>query len=346
MRKIAYLAALASWAAIAAPAIAQDHSSHGDHAEEGGVPDAHGTMDHAGMDHGNMDHDAMDHGDMDHSMPQAAMEMPGDAAPMDHSMHHGHAPDASGDPADQPGDALPPPVPTDHAADAVFSAEVMSRSREHLYGDMRFATFSAGLDMLEYRLRDGKDGYAFEGAAWYGGDIDRAVVSIEGEGTFGEAAETVELSAYWRHAIDPWFNLQLGVRHDFRPDPQRTYAMAGIEGLAPYWIETQVQAFISDQGDIHLRADAAYDQRITQRLVLEPEIELDLALQDVPELGIGSGFDKLELSARLRYEIARNFAPYLGVSWERKLGKSADFALDEGEDPSVLALIGGVRFWF
>lgn len=317
----------------------------------------HSTMDHSAMDHGAMDHGSMDHSTMDHStMDQGAM----DHSTMDHSAmghgasgasadpHAGHVmPSAgTGDAADTPGDAPPPPAPTDFAADAIFGSSVMAGSRHHMYEHTRFEGGVIGVDMLEYRSRQGKDGYAFEGSTWVGGDIDRAVLGYEGEGSFGESPESIEVQGFWRHAINPWFNLQLGARHDFRPDPERSYAMVGIEGLAPYWIETQARLFVSDKGDVHARLEAAYDQRITQRLVLEPEVEIDLSAQDVPELGIGKGIEKFELAARLRYEIARNFAPYVGVHWERKVGDSADYARAEGEDVSATSLVTGLRFWF
>ena len=116
--------------------------------------------------------------------------------------------------------------------------------------------------------------------------------------------------------------------------------------MLPYWIEGEGQLFVSNKGDVHLSATASHDLRVTQRLVVEPKVELDVALQDVPELGIGAGFDKVKLSARARYALARNFAPYIGISWERKLGGSADFARLAGEKSSVVSLLVGLRAWF
>jgi copper resistance protein B len=262
---------------------------------------------------------------------------------MDHSAHAGHA---AGTPDDSPGNAPAPPIPTDHAADAIFSPQVMERSRQGVYDEMTFRGLALQVDQFEYRARSGSDGYAFEGEAWYGWDIDRAVVAFEGEGGFGEATEGVEIDAYWRHALDPWFNLQVGARQDFRPDPDRTYAMVGIQGLAPYWFEVEGQVFLSNKGDIHARVMASYDQRITQRLILEPELEADFAFQDVPELGIGAGIEKVELSARLRYEFSGMFAPYMGVHWERKLGDTTGFVRAEGEKASSLSALAGVRVRF
>ena len=323
----------------------------------------HGAMDHASMEHGaadqsfseqvevdhsQMDHSSMDHGEMDHSQmdnaPQSDDASQVDHAGMDHSMHHGASEPT--DAADTPGDVPPPPVPTEHAADAVFPPSMMAMSRHAMMAESRFRTTAAIFDIFEYRAHKGEDGYRVEGAFWTGGDTDRAVLAFDGEGAFGEAPESVELDAYWSHALDPYFNLQLGLRLDLRPDPERTYALLGVQGLAPYWIEVEAQLFVSNKGDVHLSATAAHDIRVTQNFVVEPEVKLGVAMQDVPELGIGAGFDTLELSARARYELTRNFAPYVGISWEKKLGDSARFARLEGERPSVVSFLAGLRFWF
>jgi copper resistance protein B len=292
----------------------------------------------------NHDHGSIDHGAMDHGAAQADEQAEDAHAGMDHSTHYPAEEPAS--PDDTPGDAAPPPVPADHAADALFDRTAMERARRTMIGESRFRTTVLMFDSLEYRAHRGKDGYLVEGMAWTGGDTDRAVLAFEAEGAFGEKAESIEIDAYWSHAVNPWFNLQLGARHDLRPDPERTYALVGLQGLLPYWIEAEGQLFVSNKGDVHLSATAAHDIRVTQRFVVEPELELDMALQDVPELGIGAGFDTLELSLRARYEIARNFAPYLGVVWERKLGGSADMARLEGEKPSVVSFMVGLRAWF
>jgi copper resistance protein B len=294
------------------------------------------------------DHHAMDHGAMDHSAVDQTAPPPEESeeshAGMDHSTHYPAEEPSS--PEDTPGDAPAPPVPTDHAADALFDRAVMERSRRTLIGESHFRTTVVMLESLEYRAHRGKDGYLVEGAVWTGNETDRAVFAFEAEGAFGGKAEAIELDAYWSHAINPWFNLQLGARHDLRPDPERSYALVGLQGLLPYWIEAEGQLFVSNKGDVHFSGTIAHDIRVTQRFVIEPEVELDLALQDVPELGIGAGFDTLELSARARYELARSFAPYIGVAWERKLGGSADFALLEGEKPSVVSFVVGLRAWF
>ena len=289
------------------------------------------------QDHGHMDHGQMDHGAMeqeDHSAHQAPAA---DA----HAGHDGPATDG-----DIPTGTVPP-VPADHVADAFYNSAEMARARSAMLkesGGMAFSQLM--LDRLEYRMGKGADGYHWEGEGWIGGDINRFAFKTEGEGAFGGPLERAEVQALYSRAIDPWFNLEAGVRHDIRPDPRRTYAVVGIEGLAPYWFEVSAQAFLSNRGDAHLRLEGSYDQRISQRLILQPAAEINVAAQDVPELGIGSGVSDVELGLRLRYEFAREFAPYVGVNWERKLGDTARLARADGERASATSLVMGVRFWF
>ncbi|MFC3444403.1 copper resistance protein B [Sphingobium rhizovicinum] len=289
-------------------------------------------------------HRADEHVNVDHSQ----MAMPGmdiNGGEMKGIDHSSHTMPASTD-SDKPGDATPPPVPTDIPAERYFAPDRMAASRAAMLKEMTFNTFALQVDQFEFRTGKGGDGFGWEGQAWYGGDIDRIVLASEGEGKFGERAERVELNAYWRHALDPWFNLQLGMRKDFRPDPQRTYALVGIEGLAPYWFELQGQLLVSNKGDIHARGKAGYTQRITQSLVIEPEAELDFAFQDVSSLKVGAGFERLEMGVRLRYERNRSLAPYVGINWERKLGETANLARAAGDDVSGVSAVFGVRAMF
>ncbi|MEC3908954.1 copper resistance protein B [Sphingobium sp. CR2-8] len=285
------------------------------------------------------DHSQMDHGANQMPQPEAA---PVSAEPA--NPHAGHAMPA-------PDDSVPkgfaPPVPTDHAADALYDPAIMARARAAMTKENGGMTFSQlMIDRLEYRTQKGTDGYAWEGEGWIGGDINRLAIKSEGEGDVGGRLESAELQALYSRAIDPWWNIVAGVRQDFRPQPQRTYATIGIEGLAPYWFEVEAQAFLSDKGDAHLRIEGSYDQRITQRLVLQPAAEVNIAAQDVPELGIGSGLSNIELGLRLRYEFAREFAPYIGVNWERSIGDTARYARAAGEGASATSLVMGIRFWF
>ncbi len=258
--------------------------------------------------------------------------------------HAGHAMPAADSSVPK---GVAPPIPTDHAAQAFYPAATMARARAAMIAESGGMTFSQlMLDRLEYRAHKGANGYAWEGEGWIGGDINRLAFKTEGEGEVGGPLESAELQALYSRALNPWFNVEAGVRQDFRPSPQRTYAVVGIEGLAPYWFEVGAQAFLSTKGDAHLRLEGSYDQRITQRLIAQPAVEVNIAAQDVPDLGIGSGMSNIELGLRLRYEFAREFAPYVGIHWERKLGDTARYARAAGEGASATSLVMGVRFWF
>ncbi|WP_068072463.1 copper resistance protein B [Novosphingobium lentum] len=245
------------------------------------------------------------------------------------------------------GDAPAPPPPTDHYADRQFPASEMDRARHAMMHEQGGRSFAQVMfNLAEAQIRNGENGYRWDGEGWFGGDIDRLTIKSEGEGVFREGVEAAEVQALYSHAIGPYFNLQAGVRHDFRPSPTRTYATVGFEGLAPYWFEVAGALFLSDTGDVLGRLEGYYDQRITQRLILQPRIELNLSAQDVPAVRLGAGLTDAELGLRLRYEISRQFAPYLGMSYEAKTGRTADFARADGRKPSSTSLVAGVRFWF
>lgn len=250
-------------------------------------------------------------------------------------------------PESEVGDTPAPAPPADHAADAIFGAEKMAPARAMLRRDAgTMTTYSVLFNLAEYRVQGGRDAYRWEGEGWIGGDINRFVVKTEGEAAVGQGVEAGEVRALYSRAIDPWFNLQAGVRHNFEPGPPRTYATIGFEGIAPYWFKVEGALFLSDKGDLLGRLEGYYDERITQRLILQPRAELNFAAQDVPANGIGSGLSEAELGLRLRYEIRREFAPYVGVSWEGKLGDSARFARAAGDGVRATSLVFGVRAWF
>jgi copper resistance protein B len=249
---------------------------------------------------------------------------------------------------DLPVGEAPAPAPQPGLAAARYwGAEAMEQANRDLrreHGGMTYPTVM--LNIAEYQARKGREGYRWDGEASFGGDVDRFVLKSEGEGTFGEPLEQAELQALYSRALDPYWNLQVGVRHDFRPKPSRTYATIGLEGLAPYWFEIEGALFLSDKGDVLARAEAYYDQRITQDLVLQPRIEANFAAQDVAENGIGSGLSDLEVGLRLRYERKREFAPYVGVSWERQFGDTARFSRARGDGTGGFSFVAGVRAWF
>jgi copper resistance protein B len=267
--------------------------------------------------------------------------------------HAGHAmpqPPAPAGPAgtDLPaGNASPPPVPTDNAADAVYGPEAMHMGRHHLvefHGDQKL--YQVMFNVAEAQFRDGRDGFEWDAAAWYGGDINRLWLKSEGEGEFGGPVEQAEVQALYSRAIGPYFNVQGGVRYDFEPDPSRVYAVIGVEGLAPSFFDVEGTLFLSHKGEVLARAEASYDQRITQRLILQPNVEINLAAQDVPELRLGAGLTEIEAGLRLRYDIRREFAPYVGVQFRRTFGDTRRFLRAAGEDVGGWSLVTGIRWWF
>ena len=272
-------------------------------------------------------------------MPAPAPAATPEAMPSMEGMDHGAM-------EEEVGAAPPPAPPADHAADAVFGPAAMARAREQLEAEHGGGTaWKVMLNLGEVRVLDGESGYRWDGEAWIGGDLNRFVLKTEGEGADGDL-DAAEAQALYSRAVSPYFDLQVGLRQDFEPTPRRTYFTVGFEGLAPYWFETEGAVFVSDKGDLSARLEGTYDLRLTQRWILQPRAEVNFAARDVPELGVGSGVSNVELGLRLRYELRREFAPYVGLSFERKVGGTADFARALGEAAEETSLVFGVRAWF
>jgi len=254
------------------------------------------------------------------------------------------------DPAPTPYKAPPPEAftgPT-HAADVVFDPVTMAEAREVLRREQgAMNAYKIMVDRLEARMKEGNDDYLWEGQGWYGGDLNKLWIKTEGEGRFGEDPEEAELQALWSRAVSPWFDFQAGARHDFLPgDLDRSYLVFGVQGLAPYFFELDAAAFLSDEGDLTARFEGEYDQLLTQKLILQPRIELNFSAQDVPELGLGSGLTSVETGLRLRYEFHPEFAPYIGIGYERFIGDTADYARAANEDLGGWRALAGLRAWF
>lgn len=199
----------------------------------------------------------------------------------------------------------------------------------------------------EFEMRDpGADNiFSWSGQGWIGKDLTKFWFKFEGERA-GGSNEEAEMQFLYSKAIAKYWDFQVGVRHDFDPDPSRTWATIGVQGLAPYFFETDVTLFIGDSGRTAFRLEMEYELLLTQRLVLTPDFEVDFYGKDDPQVGIGSGLSGLELGLRLRYEIRREFAPYVGVSWSKLFGRTSDIAEVAGEETSELQLLLGLRAWF
>ncbi len=200
-------------------------------------------------------------------------------------------------------------------------------------------------EQLEYRAGR-QDTFSWEVQGWVGGDYHKIWVKTQGDDLIDGPITNAEVQLLYSQAITAFWDLQLGARYDVKPNPSRDYAVLGIQGLAPYFFEVDAAAFVSNKGDASARLEAEYELLVTQRLIAKPSAELNFAVQDVEELGIGSGLSEVELGLRLRYEIVREIAPYIGVSWERKIGPTADVARRAGADVGDLTFVSGVRFWF
>ncbi|HEX5961750.1 MAG TPA: copper resistance protein B [Rhodanobacteraceae bacterium] len=202
------------------------------------------------------------------------------------------------------------------------------------------------LDRLEYvHPRDGGDATAIDGEAWFGRNFNKLWLKFEGEHTDGRWHD-LRTEALWSHAVAPFWDTQLGVRHDSGAGPGRTWAAFGIEGTAPYWFETEATLYVGQGGRTAARVALEYEARFTQRLILQPSVEANLYGRNDPRRGIGSGLSDIEAGLRLRYEIRREFAPYVGVAWQQRFGRSRGYARALGEPGEDLQFVAGFRIWF
>ncbi|WP_376787439.1 copper resistance protein B [Achromobacter mucicolens] len=283
-------------------------------------------MDHAGMT-------GMDHGSMDHGQAPSP-DSPESHQGMDHAEANHDAPAADA-----------PPVGSLPASDGEGPRGYDSYGiHPHMMDNaptwqVLFDKFGAS------RNRDGQNALEWDGRFWFGTATDRLLVKSEGERESGGGSDG-KVEAFWSHAISPFWDLQLGARRDIGAGPKRNWAAVGVEGLLPYNIELTATAYAGPSGRSALALKAEYDLLLTQRLIFTPELQASVYGKSDPQRGIGSGLSQGSLSLRLRYEVTREFAPYVGVSFERKFGQTASYASDAGESRSQAAVIAGVRFWF
>jgi copper resistance protein B len=202
----------------------------------------------------------------------------------------------------------------------------------------RFVVF----DELELH---GSDDLEWDTNAWLGYAFNRFAVRTEGERVDGET-ERAELQLLWTHAFSRWWDFVAGARAEFEPGASRNWGAIGIQGLAPYWFELEATAFVGENGDTAARFEGEYELLITNRLILQPQLELNWYGQADPARRIGSGLSRVEAGLRLRYEIRREVAPYVGLVRERLVGSTADFARADGFDPEDTSLVAGIRLRF
>lgn len=201
------------------------------------------------------------------------------------------------------------------------------------------------MDQLEWRNTSGDDALAWNGSWWIGRDEGRMLVRSEGEAIDGDV-EHLRAELLWWRPLAPFWNVVGGLRQDAGIGPGRTYGLVGIEGLAPGWFHVEADLFAGERGQVGTRLESSYEIRLTNRLILSPRVELTAYAKDDEATGIGSGLSSLDAGLRLRYEIRREFAPYIGVGWTGSFGDTADLARDAGAPVRDTFALAGLRFWY
>lgn len=283
------------------------------------------TMDHSqhkGMDHSKMNHGkqpAMDHSKMNHGKQPA----------MDHSkMNHGK----------QPANAIP-------VSDGSATEDIPMPfpGAMHMVDDPFLSKFI--IDRFEIIDSDEDDKpILLEAEAWFGKDIDKLWIKAEVERE-GSLTEEAEFQFLYSRAVSPYWDIQAGIRKDFKPVEQE-WAAFGIKGVAPYYFDVDAALFFGKGGKTAASFSGEYELMLSQKTALVPELEVNFFGQDDPEMGVGSGLSDMNFSLRLQHEFRREFAPYFGVTWTKLFGGTADYARDEGEDTSDARFMVGVHAWF
>ena len=209
----------------------------------------------------------------------------------------------------------------------------------------RAINFQVLFDQFEMQFVHGEPGSRWDSKTWIGGDRNRLWIRTEGDAVDG-ILDTAEAQVLFGRSITRWWDVVAGVRFDARPSPSHTWAALGIQGTAPMMFDVQATAYVGESGHLAARFEVEYDLLLTQRLVLQPLVELSLAGANDPDRGIGAGLSTGEVGFRLRYEIRRELAPYAGVVWHRKLFGTGDAARERGDDAGGWHVVSGLRFWF
>jgi copper resistance protein B len=277
----------------------------------------------------------------DHSQHQQSPP-PATAEPVQHEHHQ----TATGTQPHEPASRYQPPALTDAERAAAFP----DLSGHDMSGHMDDDPFvwMVLVDRLEWQQGPDEHAFAWDAKAWFGHDDNRLWLRSEGKGEPPEhgRVEHADIEALWGKPVSPWWDVLFGVRHDFDPGPSQTWAAIGVQGMAPYKFEVQATAYLGEGGQSALQAEVEYDLLLTNRLILQPRIEATAYGRDDDARGIGSGLSEVDVGLRLRYEVRREFAPYIGIEWGRSFGGTSDFARLEGEDVEDTRVVAGVRFWF
>jgi len=206
-------------------------------------------------------------------------------------------------------------------------------------------------DQMEYRSNNnGNNTLRWDVQGWRGTDYNKLWVKFEGDHEPTTRAGNLELQGLYSHSVSAFWDVQVGARYDRLYNPgqvkDRFLGVIGFQGLAPYWFDVEPALFISDKGAVSARVTATYDLLMTQRLILRPRLEINAVAKADQQFGIGKGLNNVQLGLRLRYEITREFAPYIGIARQQQFGATADLARANGGATNNISLISGLRWWF
>lgn len=237
----------------------------------------------------------------------------------------------------QPATPIPPVTDGDRAAAFPdVEAHAMQDSAVHAF---------VLVDQLEWHGGDTHEGPSWDSTGWIGGDQNRLWFRTEGDVDGGHFGET-EAHVLYGRAFARWWDVVVGLRQDARPGPAQSWLAVGVQGLAPYWFEIEATAYIGTGGRTAARLVAEYELLLTNRLVLQPVVEFNLFGKTDVERGFGAGLSTVDGELRLRYEIRREFAPYIGIRWRDTFGDTSRLAAAAGESAGSRRLVAGLRFWF
>jgi len=239
------------------------------------------------------------------------------------------------------GGSPPPDARDPHAYSGGYDFRPTPRLRladEHSLGAL-------WVDRFEMVRSSDNTSVAYDLQGWYGRDYDRAVIKAEGDYDNGKL-ESSNTELLWSHAVSGYWDAQLGARYESGTGPNRGWLAVGMQGLAPYWFELDITAYVGDSGRTAVGLEAVYELLFTQKLILQPRLEAMAYGKSDDARGLGSGLSDMALGLRLRYEIRREFAPYVGVEWAGTFGGTADNVRSEGQDSNETRVVAGVRFWF
>lgn len=259
--------------------------------------------------------------------------------------HAGHAQPPSVAPAaEATPDAASPVTPIPPLTDEDRAAAFPQALHGHAVHDRAITAFVL-VDQLEWQGVGGSQGFSWDTKSWIGGDRNRAWIHSEGVSN-GKGLEDAEAHVMYGRSVARWWEVVAGVRQDYRPGPKQTWAAIGIKGLAPQWFEVDATLYVGEKGTTMARLEVEYELLITNRLVLQPLVELSVFGKAIPERGIGAGLSAADAGLRLRYEIRRELAPYIGILWHSKFAGTADLARALGEGVGRWRAAVGVRMWF